>query len=174
MAEVVIVALTLGGVSAYVWSVITQAEGHPGPSAGPAGTPLPAPLRARDLVQRLRSVDLRSRTRTARRYASAVAVTTARLALTRTRMLRARWARRARHSFEWGSRRIRFEDTAELTAPSDLTAGAAAPLVAGGWRDRPSRLLAALELVLLIVVVGVVLAAVAFGIGELVARAVGD
>jgi hypothetical protein len=174
MAEVVIVALALGGVSAYVWSVISQAEGHPGPSAGPGGTPLPAPLRPWDLAQRLRSVDLRSRTRTARRYASAVAATTARLALTGTRMLRARWARRARHSFEWGGRRIRFEDTAELTVPADLTAGAAARPAADGWRDRPSRLVAALELILLIAVLGAVLAAVAFGIWELVARAVGD
>jgi hypothetical protein len=174
LAEVVMVALALGGVSAYVWSVITQAESHPGPSAGGTGTPIPAPLRPRDLVHRLRAVDLRSRARTARRYASAVAATTAGLARTGTKMLRARWARRARRTFEWEGRRIRFEDAAELTTPANLASGPAAAAAAGGWRDRPSRLLAAVELVLLIAVVGAVLAAVAFGIGELVARAVGD
>lgn len=181
MAEVVIVALAVGGVSAYVWSVIAQADANSGPSAGgpspvdaPGTTSLPAPLRPRELWARLRTWDVRSFLRAALRQAATSAATAVVVARHGTEAVRARWARRARRSFEPNGRRIRFEDTAEPTGLAELPLGGGDPATADAWQDRPSRLLAAVELMLLVVVVGAVVAAVMFGLGEMVARAVGD
>jgi hypothetical protein len=179
VAEVVLVMLALGGVSAYVWSVIVQADTRPGGSTestgagdGPATASLPPPLSPRDLIPRLRALDLPGKVGSAWRRSSAVVAGVARGG---AKAARARWARRVRRSFERGARRIRFEETAELTLPVELpmTSGSApGHRSSEGWQERPSRLLAALELVLLIVVVGAIMAAVVFGLGELVARAV--
>jgi hypothetical protein len=183
LAEVVIVALAVGGVSAYVWSVIDQADSSGGAAAGssnppeaPAAASLPAPLSPRDALSRLRTWDLQSRLGTTARRVTAVAATAVGLALHGTRAIRARWARRAGRRFEREGRRIRFEETAELTLPTEpsLAGGAQVRRAAEDWADRPSRLLAALGLLLMIVVVGAVLAAAIFAVGELVSGAVGS
>jgi hypothetical protein len=181
VAEVILVMVALGGVSAYVWSVIVQADTRPGGSTGSSGAAdgpvtasLPSPLSPRELIPRLRTLDLPGRIGSLWRRSSAVV---AGLARGGARAARAQWARRVRRPFERGARRIRFEETAKLTVPLDLHVGSV-PIPghrsSQQWLERPSRLLAALELVLLIVVVGAIVAAVVVGLGELVANAVGS
>jgi hypothetical protein len=76
---------------------------------------------------------------------------------------------RAELELEAGPRRLRFEETAELTMPSAALAATPRPQT---WEERPSRFLSAIQLVLLIALLGGAVAAATLGIARLVAQAV--
>src|SRR5437016_2066292 len=106
MAAVVLVTMALGGVSAYVWSLITQAEAEGGPTSHrPRPRPLTATLKAT-------GVGL-----------AQLAVTTARELPPRIRTAReARRSERVERDIELGVRRPRFEETAAATLPAAIAA----------------------------------------------------
>ena len=139
MASVLLVGVALGGVCAYVWSAIVQAEG-PGSARSNGGAIAPRAL----LMLKQAGV---------------------RLLVARRRRREAR----AELELEAGPRRLRFEETAELTMPSAALAATPRPQT---WEERPSRFLSAIQLVLLIALLGGAVAAATLGIARLVAQAV--
>ena len=140
MTGVLLVALALAGVCAYVWSAIVQEDTPDGTRA--AGGPFA--LRALTLLRRApgRWFEARRKRRDAR----------------------------IERDLERGPRRLRFEDTADLTLPSVLP-GTAAEAVED-WSERPSRLLSAVQLALLILLVGGAVAVSVLGVARVVARIV--
>jgi hypothetical protein len=140
VAGVLLVGLALGGVCAYVWSAILQAEAAEG--ARVARTPL-----------------------------GPRALTFLRLAQVRLRMAAQRKrAARIDRAIESGPRRLRFEETAELTLPPSAPVTNDAPTVR--WSHRPSRMLSAVQLVLLILVVGGAVALATLGFAQVIAHLV--
>lgn len=142
MTGVLLVGLALAGVCAYVWSAIVQEDVSNGTHA--AGRPLVP--RAVTLLRRAPARFLEAR--------------------------RQRRELRVERELERGPRRLRFEDTAELTLPPRATGAAAAAVEE--WSERPSRLLSALQLALLILLVGGIVAASVLGVARLVVRMVGS
>jgi hypothetical protein len=136
---VLLVGLALVGVCAYVWSAIVQEEASNGTHAARG------PIGPRAL--------------TSLRQATARLLTA----------LRHRREVRMDRDLEIGSRKLRFEDTAELTLPPAVPASAPTP--GEVWIDRPSRVLSAIQLALLILLLGGAVAATVLGIAQLVARA---
>jgi hypothetical protein len=140
LAPVLLVGLALGGVCAYVWSAIVQAESADGARVARA-----------PLVPR--------------------ALTFLRVAQARVRMLQQRRrAARIQKAADSGPRRLRFEETAELTLPHSAPAPAEARVTQ--WNQRPSRMISAIQLVLLILVVGGAVALAALGFAQVVAHVV--
>ncbi|MFN2589645.1 MAG: hypothetical protein ABR518_02610 [Actinomycetota bacterium] len=141
MTAVLLVGVALGAVCAYVWSAIVQAEGPP--DAGAVRAPIgPRTIAAFRHAQR-RIVDARQQRR----------------------------EERFQQALESGPRRLRFEETAELTVPlSSIASSDAEPV---GRDARPSRVLSAVQLVLLILLVGGVIACVVLGVVRAVAQTVG-
>jgi hypothetical protein len=136
VAGILLVGLALGGVCAYVWSAIVQAEAADG--ARVARTPL-----------------------------GPRAVTFLRLAQVRLRMAgQRRRAARIERAIEAGPRRVRFDETAELTLPPSALVTSDSPAV--HWSQRPSRMLSAVQLVLLILAVGGAVALAALGFAQLI------
>lgn len=138
MTGVLLVALALGGVCAYVWSAIVQEGATNGThTAGKAFAP-----RALTLLRRAPGRFLDAR--------------------------RQRKEDRIERDLERGPRRLRFEDTAELTLPPPRPGAVTQPEQA--WIERPSRLLSAIQLILLILLVGGAVAASILGVARIVAR----
>jgi hypothetical protein len=148
MAQLIIVGMFLVGLCAFVWTLIAQEA----PSAAGFGPPLTRRLHGLHPWHRLRGIDVPKLT----------ADTAERLwATARTLALRVRAA---------ASRpRIRFSEALDTTAPMDA-APAAGP---GRVHSGGGRVVAALELVVLIAVVGGIVAAVVLGTGHILMKSLG-
>ena len=147
MAQLIIVVTFLVGLCAFVWTLIAQEA----PSAAGFGTPLTRRIHDLHPWNRLRGIDLRKwATDTAGRLGA-----TARASALR---LRAAVARPT----------VRFSQSLDTTAPT--TAAAA---TASGSQNRGGRLVAALELVLLVAVLGGIVAAALLGTGHILMKSLG-
>ncbi|HEX9235926.1 MAG TPA: hypothetical protein VF972_06575 [Actinomycetota bacterium] len=164
MTGLLLVAVALGGLSAYVWSAIDRAEAQRGvaPSTGPGPEISGGAVRSgpfRGLGVRMGDLHpLRRGRATLVRAVAAVGTMRSRSRSDRTQRRSAR-------------RRIRFEETAVLTIPP-----AAEGLGGGGsmgWDPRPSRMVSAIQLVLLVLIVGAAVAGGTLFAAHALARAVG-
>jgi hypothetical protein len=152
-----LVVVVLGGSCAFVWSLIVQADG-----AQHAALSRPRHMARRSFRSRAQPLAALSR-----RMVMTFAAMPARLGSVRE----ARRRRRAERALDAaGPRQLQFDEIASF-APL-LEANAEIVEDREAWSDRPSRLVAALELVVLIVLVGGVLAAATLGTARVVARLV--